>query len=292
MKKPLLNAALTLCTVGGAIFGIGVSENAMSQVARLPARAFHLLTLIGGILIILGLVSLLLSFLYHPVQDVVSRIVYGDVNSRYTCVSAGLHDLVGLHEFYTKYFGSDVPSVELMTSWSMRSKSAFMVVRRITQESGLAMEQTLVGSFKVLPLTVDAVRTLDAGQVTGSTFKSEHVATNQRETAAFYVGDVAATGQVARGMVLAHLNAACAPAIKRGLPIYARPLTRDGLRVMTKHGFVQVSDGASAPEIGRICKLVLGKLKHTSGRSVRRIERGKQVKATQVIHDDTTQEQE
>jgi hypothetical protein len=179
--------------------------------------------------------------------------------------------LIGLHDFYAKYFGSDVPSIDLMKSWIARCKTAFVLVSRVHQTSGLAMKQELVGSFKLLPLTLDAVRALDAGQMTGSMFKPEHVARNKKETIAVYVGDVAATSQFARAMVIAHLTVACTPAVGRGLPIYARPLTGDGLRVMTKHGFVQVSDGTSRPEIGRICKLESAKLGRLRETSVRRL---------------------
>ena len=57
---------------------------------------------------------------------------------------------------------------------------------------------------------------------------------------------------------MAQLNAAVWPAVRSAVTVYARPLTKDGLRVMTKHGFVQVSDGRSAPQIGRSCKLHVG----------------------------------
>jgi hypothetical protein len=215
----------------------------------------------GGSLVVIGLCLLLLSFIVQPIQDVFVRVAYGDLNSRYTYVRARRQDLMGLHDLYAEYFGSDVPSVELMRSWISRCKTALMLVHRVHQTSGLATNQQLVGSFKVLPLTTDAVRALEGGQITGSTFKPEHIASKKKETTAVYVGDVVATSKVGRGMVLAHLNAACTPAVKSGLPIYARPLTRDGLRVMTKHGFVQVLDGTSRPEIGRICKLESGKVR-------------------------------
>jgi hypothetical protein len=57
---------------------------------------------------------------------------------------------------------------------------------------------------------------------------------------------------------MAQLNAAVWPAVRGAATVYARPLTKDGLRVMTKHGFVQVSDGRSVPQIGRACKLQVG----------------------------------
>jgi hypothetical protein len=283
MKKTLLNAGLALCTVGAAIFAVGASEDAILKRVQLPARAFYLLLLSGGLLVGLGVAALILSVLFNPIEAAISRVLYGDLNSRYVSVNARGRDLIGLHDFYTKYFGSDVPSIDLMKSWIVRCKSAFVLVHRVSQASGLAMKEELVGSFKLLPLTLDAVRALDAGQITGSMFKAEHVARNKKETLAVYVGDVAATSQFARAMVLAQLNAACTPAVSRGLPIYARPLTPDGLRVMTKHGFVQVSDGTSPPEIGRICKLESGKLGRLRAASGRRLLQSRRVKPSDNI---------
>jgi len=274
MNKPLLNGAVALCTIGGAVFAVGASEIAIAKVISLPARTFEILLFTGALLVGIGLCLLLMSFIVQPIRDAFVRVVYGDLNSRYTCVRARRNDLIGLHDLYTDYFGSDVPSVELMKSWISRCKTALMLVHRVRQNSGLATSQQLVGSFKVLPLTTDAVRALEGGQISGSTFKAEHIASNKKETAAVYVGDVVATSQVGRGMVLAHLNAACTPAVKSGLPIYARPLTHDGLRVMTKHGFVQVLDGTSRPEIGRICKLEFGNQSRHKSAYINRLKRG------------------
>jgi hypothetical protein len=270
MKKTLLNTGLALCTVGAAILTVGVSEDAILKVVRLPGRTFHLLLLSGGLLVGLGVALLVASLIFGSVQDAISRVRSRDANSEYISGNASRSDLAGLHDFYTEYFGSDVPSIDLMKSWIARCKTAFVLVSRVHQTAGLAMKQELVGSFKLLPLTLDAVRSLDAGQITGSMFKPEHIARNKKDTVAVYIGDVAATSQFARAMVIAHLNVACTPAITRGLPIYARPLTRDGLRVMTRHGFVQVSDGTSPPEIGRICKLESGKLSSLRAASGRR----------------------
>jgi hypothetical protein len=70
---------------------------------------------------------------------------------------------------------------------------------------------------------------------------------------------------------MAQLNAAVLPAVRGAVAVYARPLTKDGLRVMTKHGFVQVSDGKSAPVVGRVCKLQMERRNEVVvGRIVRR----------------------
>ena len=152
----------------------------------------------------------------------------------------------------------DVPDIELMRTWVAKCGSAFTIVQRVVQDSGLPVRKELVGSFKLLPLTAKGVRAIDLGQATGSTFRTEHISGVRSRPAGYYVGDVVATTRFARGVVMAQLNAAVSPAVRGAVIVYARPLTKDGLRVMTNHGFVQVSDGRSAPQIGRACKLEVG----------------------------------
>ena len=194
-----------------------------------------------------------------PLNDRIDRtlalLTYGDLDSRHLCTHAKLSDLPGLHALYTGYFGADVPAVDVMGSWVSRCNSSFTLVNKVVHDSGLAIRQELVGSFKVLPLTPKGVRAIELGQVSGSTFRSEHICGNRSLPAGYYVGDVVGKTRFARGVVMAHLNAVLSPATGVKATIYARPLTRDGLRVMKKHGFVQISDGKSAPEVGRVCKL-------------------------------------
>ena len=257
-RKSLLDAALGLCTVGGAVFAVGGSKDPVSKVVILPDAAFGILMVIGGVLAAAGAIAFMLSFLIDRLEQAVSQVRYGDLDSKYLCTQARPSDLPGLYALYTRYFGEDVPDVQLMGTWVAKCASAFTIVQRVIDNSGLQTRQELVGSFKLLPLTAKGVRAIDLGQATGSTFRPEHISGGRSRPAGYYVGDVVATTRFARGVVMAQLNAAVWPAVRSAVTVYARPLTKDGLRVMTKHGFVQVSDGRSAPHIGRSCKLHVG----------------------------------
>lgn len=257
-RKSLLDAALGLCTVGGAVFAVGASKDPVSKVVVLPDAAFGTLMVVGGVLAAAGAIAFMLSFLIDRIEHAVSQVAYGDLDSKYLCNQARPSDLAGLHALYTRYFGDDVPDVDLMRTWVAKCASAFTMVQRVVEDAGLPVRQELVGSFKLLPLTAKGVRALDLGQATGSTFRSEHISGGRSRPAGYYVGDVVATTRFARGVVMAQLNAAISPAVRGAVIVYARPLTKDGLRVMTKHGFVQVSDGRSAPQIGLACKLQVG----------------------------------
>ncbi len=255
-RKGLLDAALALCTVGGVVFALGASKDPVSKLIVLPDTAFRTLMVVGAALVAGGLIAFLLSLLIDQIGQAVSRVTYGDVDSKYLCSHAGPGDLPGLHALYARYFGVDVPDIQLMAAWVTKCGSAFTIVQKVEEDAGLATSQELVGSFKLLPLTAKGVRAIELGQATGSTFRPEHISGGHAKSAGYYVGDVVATSRFARGVVMAQLNAAVLPAVRRAATaVYARPLTKDGLRVMTKHGFLQVSDGRSAPMIGHACKL-------------------------------------
>ena len=99
----------------------------------------------------------------------------------------------------SRYFGDDVPVIELMRTWVAKCGSAFTIVQRVVEDSGLPTRQELVGSFKLLPLTAKGVRAIELGQATGSTFRSEHISGGRSHPVGYYVGDVVATTRFARG---------------------------------------------------------------------------------------------
>lgn len=258
-SKRLLEAALTLCTIGGAVFAVGATKEALSRFVVLPDAAVAVLMITGAALAIFGAIAFALSLIIDRLQHAVMQVIYGDVDSRYVCTYAKPSELAGLHDLYREYFGDDVPSSERMLKWLEKCPSALTIVYRVVvNASGLPQRQELVGSFKVLPLNRAGVRAIEAGHVTGSTLKVEHMCASRTRPSAYYVGDVVATTRIAKGVVIAQLNATISPATRNEITVYARPLTRDGLRIMTKHGFVQASDGRSRPQIGCACKLKIG----------------------------------
>ncbi|MDT7541233.1 MAG: hypothetical protein QOE33_1137 [Acidobacteriota bacterium] len=256
MKKYLLTLPSLLCTIGAAILGMALAKDSISKIITLPEKAYSVMLIAGVTLILLGLIVLLFSVVSSPTKSIIDKILFSRLNSKYVCVQATQADLPQLHDLYTEYFGADVPSVSLMRSWMQQYRKTFAMVYRVNDMSIKKKEQVLVGSYKILLITEEAVRELERGQLSGSTFMPKHIARRQKDAAAYYVGDVVATTQFARGVLLGYLNAACEQAIRKGFPIYARPLTSAGRRVMTGYGFVLAADGKTAPELGRLCKLV------------------------------------
>lgn len=255
VKKIPANLGTLLLTVGVALFTVGVAEREISRFLPSIPHFLYTFMLVGGLaLVALGLVALVVSLALSPAELLLAN-ASREAFDPYNCTFATEADVGRLRSFYQEYFGTDVPSAALMQAWIRRNPRAFAMVHRVEEASIIRTTHSLVGSFKVLMLTPQAVDELVGQLVTGTTFKSAHLARKPQEAAGFYVGDVVATTRFARGILLAYLNVACAPAIRNAIPIYARPLSRDGKRVMTQHGFVQVSDDKSPPEIGKICRL-------------------------------------
>ena len=139
-------------------------------------------------------------------------------------------------------------------------------------ESGLAKRLELVGSFKLLPLTKKGVEAVERGHATGSTLTAVHITSSRSKASGFYVGDVVATTATAKGDLLAYLDAALSSIKHDDVAVYARPLTSDGLRVMTGYGFVSITDDRAAPQIGHMCRLYVGG-NRTGGRRQRQKRR-------------------
>jgi len=150
-RKALLDAALGLSTVGGAVFAVGASRDPVSKVVTLPDSVFGALMVVGGVLVAVGATAFMLSFLIDRIDIRIPH--YVDHDSKYLCTHARLGDLPCLFAWYTRYFGDDVPDIEVMRAWVAKCGSAFTIVQRVVEDSGLPTRQELVGSFKLLPLT-------------------------------------------------------------------------------------------------------------------------------------------
>lgn len=270
-RKVLVELGIALCTVGGAVFGIGAAKEPISRIIALPDTAFIVFMISGGTLATIGALAFALSYIAMPLKSVISVFVYGDADSRYVCSYARAQDVARLHALYEEYFGEEAPKSTVMREWLAKCPSALTIVQRVVGNSHLDERRELVGSFKVLPLTRKGQQAVESGRATGSSLGPEHIAGPRSHPAGYYVGDVVATTRVARGVVMAHIESALPTQIQDEVTVYARPLTADGLRIMKAHGFVLLSDGESVPEIGEMCKLYVGSKRGAHRRAPRRL---------------------
>ena len=245
-------SAFALCTLGATAFGLGVERDQILSIVAAPNVAFRALVAGGVVLCSLGLLFFSLELVNRFARSPLQRFIR---QHGYFTVTARVHDLPTLAASYSAFFGTNVPTLARMESWVGRSRDAFQMVYRLKRSENKS-QIDLVGSYKMLPLTSKAVDLVRDRKVTGTTLLPQHIAQHSKEVAGVYLGDVFATTRPARAAVLAFIHQACKPAVQKQLPVFARPLTTDGLRVMTNYGFVQVADGFSKPVIGELCELL------------------------------------
>jgi hypothetical protein len=194
-------------------------------------------------------------------------------HSSFECFPAAIQDLERLRELYTDFFGSDVPELSTMQSWHGRNPEIFYLLHRVTRPRPGHEKKDLVGSFKACPVDQTCVALLEREAVSGTTLPVDSIV-DINEAAALYVGDVAAKDKIARGWLVYHLDDYFEIAKNLGLPIYARPLKSDGLRLMKQYGFRPVSNlSPGESPFGRIFKLL------PQQASTRRPSRGKRIRA-------------
>jgi hypothetical protein len=80
LKKTLIEAAVTLSTVGGALLGVGLSRDAVIKVIALPEWLFTGSILLGLLLPLLGAAAFALSVAVGHIRSVVAQVTYGDVD--------------------------------------------------------------------------------------------------------------------------------------------------------------------------------------------------------------------
>jgi hypothetical protein len=141
-----------------------------------------------------------------------------------------------------------------MLGWQRHNRGVLTALYTRQLERGV-VTKTLVGVFKILPLTADGERLVALEQRTGTTLSARHIAPDAEQTAAFYIGDILAATSRAKGEVLRQLNRILRPELDRGMPVYTRPLTRDGARLVRTYRFMPVAQSATAGDAGRIHKL-------------------------------------
>jgi len=178
------------------------------------------------------------------------------------CRPVSHSNVQAVHAFLKDAFGDETPTTSRMLEWQRRSRGAMTALYTKQLERGVGTK-TLVGVFKILRLTADGEKLVAREQRTGTTLSPRDIATDAEQTTAFYLGDILAVTSRAKGEVLRQLNQVLGREHARGMPVYTRPLTRDGARLVRTYGFVPVAQGVIAGDAGRIHKLS-GPPKHRS----------------------------
>ena len=103
-----------------------------------------------------------------------------------------------------------------------------------------------------------AVAAVEREELFGENFLAEHIVKENGRPAAVYIGAIAASDRWSQAEALGHLREHMARYRRKGLPVYARPVTKRGLQLLNKNGFVSVSSGTTSDELKRTYKLEQG----------------------------------
>lgn len=263
MKRfKLDDKALLWLAVGASLLGLFALKGSIAELITVPAQTWNIALVCGTASSLLGIAFAVTSTAANvgePAQVALERIVFRRGEIPRFIAYARIGDLAKLQSRYEREFGKDIPSLDLMKAWLQRCDTCFTLVYEELTDQNMAVNMTLAGSFKMLPITADAVQELEQGKISGSTFRPEHVCT-ERDAAAFYVGDLFAAGTARAAAVLSHLDSKCKELLDRGYAVYARPFTPRGMRVMKNRGFVQLSTGKEELAMRQLCRLGSGSL--------------------------------
>jgi hypothetical protein len=239
--------------VAGILLALPLVRPDLQRLVDIPDLLFLSFAVAGGILATIGLFAALVLLL----QPILRR---RSTWCEFEAISK--QNVKAAYKLMAGFFGDETPSTTRMLEWQKRNKNVLTAV--YTKElSGGKTKRRLVGIFKVLPLTQQAVELLELEQVSGATMNPSHIAGEGEEVAALYVGDVLAVDRAAKADVLRQLKAAVRRQSKAGVPIYTRPLTADGARLVRKYKFTPVLEGLPPGSVGRIHKLVVPDLATT-----------------------------
>ncbi len=166
------------------------------------------------------------------------------------CEPATDGDLAAIYAMAADYFGPEISPLDLMLAWQRKNHTSFRVLIE-KRQSTFATSRKIVGYYCVLPVRKTAYDRLISGKMTGSATAAEDIVLPRYAPYAVYLGGMAATGFRARGGLLMairmDIDAAWSGRVKRFL---TRPVTAQGLRLVSHHGFTPVD--ASAPGVGAL----------------------------------------
>lgn len=169
-------------------------------------------------------------------------------------------DVQRVVELMRRFFGEETPTPSRMLEWQRRNKTVLTAVYLKKLKRG-KIDKELIGVFKILPLTQQAVDLLESEQKSGATLKAQDIANEGGEAAALYIGDVVALTRGGKAEVLRQLKQRVEPQIDLGVPVYTRPLTADGARLVLKYNFIPVMKEIPSGAPGRIHKLLRSSMK-------------------------------
>lgn len=172
--------------------------------------------------------------------------------STHDLVPVDEHNVGAYQEISKATFGSDAADDRRVLTVQSFSGGLYLLERRETQRT------QPVGILAMFPVSRLGFRSLEQNALTGSAIAAEHLHRPQDGYAiAYYLGAIVGIDRDSKAALLDALLSSIKELGKQGAEsVFARPLTDDGLRLVSQLGFE--ASGDASLSVGAICRLRLG----------------------------------
>lgn len=225
-----------LLAVGSAMVALQQSDLLTSYEAEIRN--------IGGVIIIIGLISLVNSsrkFIYPAISKAVV-LVKGEAS--YVIEQAKINDLAYLFEHYRKIFGNDLIPQEEFSKWMLKNPTICQKIVCVKSYSGIS-DRRVAGFFDLEPLTSHAYKRLVNGVIEGFGMSSKDILSPRATPKYYYIGSVGTTtrsGNDRAATLLSVLDYVKCINSNRAITLLTNPITADGLRLCEGFGFCPVNE--------------------------------------------------
>lgn len=231
VRSAVLGVGLACVAIGGAAL-TAVGHPALADHAVLVGDAGLVFAGIGCLLVVAAAIWMVAHALSPLQRELAGEISTGVLHNRVLRASE-LSDIVRMG----RSFISDAhPSDDVLRARMRRNPE---IVRVVTDRSG--KRERFMGYTIIYPLTANGVEQIENGTLrTVKDLRAQQIARTPGETAGLYVSMVCGHGRTARATALAVLRSQIRAALAENSGIgvvFARPATKEGLRLLRKFEF-------------------------------------------------------
>ncbi|HWM93878.1 MAG TPA: hypothetical protein VN493_24175 [Thermoanaerobaculia bacterium] len=249
MKAKGFGFGMGLITVGGTLLAIvPLKKEIQDHLFEIPENVYNILLATGIAFCTLGVLAVIVAVVHQMtgntrlLEQVKAYIDWIVSNPHFERSSATENDFDRLFDFSREEFGEEVDQEvrEKMLQWHHKNPEYLWILHRVRTRDGAEVRRHLVGYFSIFPLNKAAARRVDRGELYGASISEEDMVSLEARPAGIYIGGIAARGKVAQQFAMGVLMERLDKLLSKGVPLYTRPVSDDGKRLVRKYGFAPV----------------------------------------------------
>jgi hypothetical protein len=157
---------LRILAIAAVLLGIPVARPEIDHLVILPKFIYVIVAIAGAALGAISLVGIFGLFI-GPILS--GRRTWCE------CKPVSRRNIHAVFDLMQHFFGDETPRVTRMLQWQRQNKTVLTAVY-LEQLTGGRKHSTLVGVYKIIPLTAEAVEALECERKTGATIKPDDIA--------------------------------------------------------------------------------------------------------------------